>query len=271
MKKRQKIRLRVVFVVSVSIIVASLMYSCEKTYDIQEVPSSVTWSDDVKDQVETIRQSENNEKAKENLGQNNLPSKVLSEIPKKAGELNLSWADNTESLKLELSLFKAENELTLLDESKAKEFKANLSGYELGFIIKYNSDSHHYLLESFNKVLNAEDLQLLSLRDYNKKQEKKVDKVINSVDFTSSVYPCSVYDNIHYWITFAKEHDIKLMGHGEFYDKEWRNILYEEAQDHLDIGYIIALNLPDDSRYIEMESGKEFIETPEKKMAVSLP
>lgn len=272
MKKRQKIRLKVVFVIIVVIIVASLMYSCEKTYDIHKVPSSVSWSKDVKDQVETIRQSENDNKAKENMEANSFPLKVLNEIPKKASELNLSWADNRE-LNPILFLFIIKDKMTLLDESLNNKFKVNLNGYEPGFVIKLNNYYQYYFLESFNKVLNIEDLKLLFVEDYIniKEQDKKLDEVIKSVDFSSSVYPCSVYDNIHYWIKFAKENNIKLLGHGEYPDSNWKNILYGDAQYYLDNDFIIALNLPDDSRYIKMQSAKEFIETPEKKMAVNLP
>ncbi|MFP4514849.1 MAG: hypothetical protein ACLFNO_02480 [Parcubacteria group bacterium] len=272
MKKNQKNSLKAAVLFTVLILLGTLMNSCEKTHDVEDLPSSLEWSEDLKDQIETIRQSENIDLAEENLEQNDFPLKVLSQIPEKAEELNLPWADQAESLKIELSLFTAGEKLKLLDESTNKEFKARLSGFEPGFIVDYNNDFHHYLLESFTKVLNDQELELVFLKDYKEvKEEKKVDEVIKSVHFTSQVYPCSVYDNIHYWIVFAKDNDIKLKGHGEFYDKEWRDITYDEAQDKLDIGYIIALNLPKGSKYVKMQSGQEFVETPEKKMAVSLP
>jgi|GEM_PF-3500539 hypothetical protein len=273
MKKRQRIRLRVVFVFSVTVLMASLMFSCEKVeeYEIKEVPSSVTWSEDVKDEIDAIRQSKSLSEAIQVMQTDNFTSKVFNEIPKKAKELNLSWADDPDFVNRGLYLFTAKDKLSLLDEAKSQQFKTNLAGYEPGFIVDHNGDHHHYLLESFTKVLNSKDLKLEYVGVASKRQQNtEADKVLRKVEFNSKTYPCSVHDNIHYWIRFAKENDIVLIGHGELPESPWKIIAYSEAQDHLDLGYIIALKLPENSSYVKMESGEEFIETPSGKMTVTL-
>jgi Tfp pilus assembly major pilin PilA len=168
MEKKQKKRLGIALVIVAIIIAASLIYSYQKTHNNQDVPSSVTLSQDIKDQ-----------------------------------------------------------------EKKSKEKK-------------------------LDKMIRSS-------------KEKKLDKVIRSVQFTDKFYPCSLYDNIDYWVTFAEKQDIKLFGRFAFSDFIWVEIPYNKAQYYLDMGYVIILDLPKNSSYIKLQSGKEYIKTPEKKMAVKLP
>ncbi|HKK53971.1 MAG TPA: hypothetical protein VJ926_00400 [Patescibacteria group bacterium] len=271
MKKLKKNGLRVVLLVSAITFLVILMYSCKKTYNIQEAPSSVTWSQNIKDQVETIRQSENNEQAQENLQLNNFPLKVLKVVPKLADKFNLSWADNVKSADLRLILFTAEDKLTLLNESKDKKFKVNLNGYETGFIVKYNGKNHYYLLESFAKILNETDLNLVFSKKYSEYQKNKSSKVLRSVEFKNNFYPCTLYDNIDFWVKFAKRENIKLLGRFDVPRFSWDNIPYDEAQKHLTMGYVIIMDLPQNSSYVKLQSGKEYIKTPERKIAIKLP
>jgi ribosomal protein L24E len=271
MKKTKKNRSRIIFVVSVATFLTIFMSSCKKTYDIQEVPSQVTWTQNIKDQVKNVRQSKNNAEAKKNLELNNLPLRVLKAIPTLADKLNLSWADKIESADLSLALFTAEDELTLLNESEDKKFKVNLNGYEPGFIVEYNGKKHYYLLESFTKILNETELNLLFSQEYREYQKMKTSKVVRSVEFKNNFYPCSIYDNIDYWIKLSKQEGIKLLGRFNRSDFSWDNIPYDEALDYVKMGYVIILDLPQNSSYVKLQSGEEFIKTPQRKIALNLP
>jgi hypothetical protein len=276
MKKNQKIGLGITIILAIIIIAGSLIYSYERAEDIKGVPSSVTWGDDIENQISTVRQAEDFEEAKRNLEANNFPLQVLKAIPLQAKTLNLAWANKVKKRELTLFLFSAKDRLVLLDESKNDKFRAKLSGFEPGFVIRYNSNYHYYLLESFSKVLNNEELVLYPLDNYwqqeqAKEDKKKVDKVIRSVQFSDKFYPCSLYDNIDFWVDFAKERNIKLLGHFGLPSSKWKEVAYDKAQRHLETGYIIALDLSDNSSYIKLQSKKEYIQTANEKMAIKLP
>ena len=133
------------------------------------------------------------------------------------------------------------------------------------------------LIYSYQKAHNNQDVPSTEILSQDikvqekKSKEKKLDKVIRSVQFTDKFYPCSLYDNIDYWVAFAEKQSIKLFGRFTSSDFIWEEIPYNKAQYHLDMGYVIILDLPKNSSYIKLRSGKEYIKTPEKKMAVKLP
>ncbi|MCF7794990.1 hypothetical protein K9M50_01355 [Patescibacteria group bacterium] len=263
-KKRIGLIISTVFVFV--IFVANVVVSCQKTYEAKDVPSSVTWSENIIDQIDAIRQSENNIEFRKSLEKNNFPVRVSLLIPKKARELDLQWVDSLEYVFFTVFSFNSKKNITLLNETTGKEYNVKARGYEPGFIIEYGSKKHYYFLESFTRIISAKSLQLLFMRNY--KQEDNEDKLVYSHEFKEKFYPCLIYDDIDYWIDFAKKHDISLYGRFAFSDFDWDYISYDKAQFYLDAGYNIILDLPENSTYEKFKSGKKFIKTPKEKMVL---
>lgn len=276
MEKKQKIVVKSVLALSAIVLIIVLVPFLRKSHEIQSVPSSVSWANDVTEQVDLIRQSETEDVAIKNLEKNGFPFKVLNKIPEKAKEMNLPWAE-TSSIET-LYLFSSEGNVYLQNEQTKKKFNVRSLNFEPGFMVMHNKEYHYYLLQSFTKVLNGDDMSVTFSENYIKMQkekermekEKDAIKVVRSIQFSDKFYPCSIYDNIDYWVKFAKNEDIDLLGRFNGTDFQWEKIPYNEAQYYLDMGYVLILDLPEGSVYIKLKSGEEYIQTQGKKMAIEL-
>lgn len=272
MEKRTKTRLGIVVGLVIVVIAVSLYFIKFNVDDIDKVPSQVDWPEDMEKQITSVRSAENLEQAENEIKKNKFPLKAKKLIPEKAKELNLAWANKKVS-NFKLFLFSAEKPVKLYSAKEDKTFKVRLQNFEPGFIVKYNQKYDMYLLESFAKVVDKKQITGMSPVDYQPEKKKKEPEItiLKQKDFSARFYPCEVYDDIIYWRDFAKRSEIKLLAHSTFSDGEWELIDYDEAQLHLTIGYVIALDLPDGSSYLKMSSGKEFIKTATQKLEIKYP
>jgi len=249
------------------------VFSLKKTHEIQKV-DTVTWSQEIVDQINLVRESATEKEAIANLEKNDFPIRVLEMIPVKARELNLPWAEKSiESL----YLFSTNSYVHMLDENSGKKMNVKLKNFEPGFMVKHNNVHHYYFLQTFMKVLIDKDLEVIFTDNYveifrkkeEERREKDLMKIADDHVFNGVFYPCLIHDDIDYWTKFAKAENVKLIGRFAFSDYEWDEIPYDETQYYLDMGYVIALDFPKGSSFITLNSGEMYIQTPGEKMPVN--